>query len=183
MEFEKVLTYRASIRNYNDQLPSDDMIQKVVDAALLAPIVRWHKLHLTVVTDRNAMKLAEAAAGEFVKAESPRSFMHGAPVWIIVSGEKHKDADPWTAEWKNNNLFWNVGAIIENMELCATDLGLASCQMNYTIVSIANKPDVRKAVGIPDGYDALGSIVIGYSDSEIKEREVNPDLIPVSYVK
>ena len=30
--------------------------------------------------------------------------MHGAPVWIIVSGEKHADEEPWTAEWKNNNL-------------------------------------------------------------------------------
>ncbi len=183
MEFEKVLTRRASIRHYNDKIPDEETIQKVLDAALLAPIVRWHKLHLTVVTSKEAMDLADEAACEFVKAETHRTFMHGAPVWIIVSGEKHREADPWTQEWKNNNLFWNVGAIIENMELQATALGLASCQMNYTIVSIANKPDVRKAVGIPDGYDALGSIVMGFSDDEMPEREVNRELIPVSYVR
>lgn len=183
MEFETVLTCRASIRHYNERMPDEKTIQKVLDAALLAPIVRWHKLHLTVVTNKEAMDLADAAACEFVKAETHRTFMHGAPVWIIVSGEKHRDPDPWTQEWKNNNLFWNVGAIIENMELQATALGLASCQMNYTIVSIADKPEVRKAVGIPDGYDALGSIVIGYSDDEMPEREVNRELIPVSFVR
>lgn len=183
MEFEKVLTHRVSIRNYNSRIPDDEMIQKIIDAAHLAPIVRWHKLHLTVVTSKEAMDLADGAACEFVKAETHRTFMHGAPVWIIVSGEIHKDADPWTAEWKNNNLFWNVGTIIENMELQATAMGLASCQMNYTIVSLKNKPEVRKAVGIPDGYDALGSIVIGFTDDEIPERKVNPALIPVSYVR
>ena len=51
------------------------------------------------------------------------------------------------------------------------------------MLSIANKPEVRKAVGIPDGYDALGSIVIGFSDDEVPERKVNAELIPVSYVR
>ena len=183
MEFEKVLTHRVSTRSYNKQVPDAETIQKIIDAALLSPIVRWHKLHLTVVTNKKAMALAEEAACEFVKAETRRTFMHGAPVWIIVSGIRHSDEDPWTAEWKNDNLFWNVGSIIENMELQATALGLASCGMNYTIVSIKNKPEVRKAVGIPDGYDALASVVIGYSDDDIPERKVNPELIPVSYVR
>ena len=183
MEFEKVLAHRVSIRRYTDRVPDEATIQKILDAALLAPIVRWHKLHLSVVTSREAMDLAEDAANEFVKTQTRKAFMHGAPVWIVVSGEKHADEDPWTAEWKNNNLFWNVGAIIENMELQATAMGLASCQMNYTIVSIAHRPEVRKAIGIPDGYAALASIVIGYSDEEFPERTVNPDLIPVSYVR
>ncbi|MBR1486358.1 MAG: nitroreductase family protein, partial [Synergistaceae bacterium] len=38
MEFEKVLTKRVSTRKYNDKVPSDEDIQKVLDAALLAPI-------------------------------------------------------------------------------------------------------------------------------------------------
>lgn len=46
-----------------------------------------------------------------------------------------------------------------------------------------DKPEVKKAVGIPEGYDALASVIIGYSDSELPERKVKPELIPVSYVK
>lgn len=183
MDFEKVITHRVSTRHYTAQMPDDATIRKILDAALLSPIVRWHKLHLTVVTQREAVDLAEEAAGEFVGDKTRRGFMHGAPVWIIVSGIRHTDSDPGTAEWKNDNLFWNVGSIIENMELQATALGLASCGMNYTIVGMRNKPEVRKAVGIPDGYSALASLVLGYTDDEIPEREVNPELIPISYVR
>ncbi len=64
----------------------------------------------------------------------------------------------------NENLYWNVGSIIENMELQATALGLASCGINTTVVAMRDKPDVRKALGIP-------------------ERTVKPELIPVSYIR
>ena len=44
MDFEKVLVKRVSARKYTAQMPSDEDIQKVIDAALLAPIVHFHKL-------------------------------------------------------------------------------------------------------------------------------------------
>ena len=112
MDFEKVLVKRVSARKYNDRMPDDATIQKVIDAALLAPIVHMHKLHLSVVTSHEVMKLADDAAAEFF-----------------------------------------------------------------------DKPDVKKAAGIPDGYDALASVIIGYSDTAYPERKVKPEFIPVSYVR
>lgn len=183
MEFKKVLRYRASVRKYNDRMPDEDTIQKIIDAALLSPIVRWHKFHLSVVTNKEAIQLAEDAANEYAKTKSPKKFMYGAPVWIILSGERHTDDDPATEKMKNDNLFWNVGSIIENMELEAVSLGLASCGMNATIVAMRDKPEVKKALGVPEGFDVLASVLIGYSDDEPEEREVKPELIPVSFVK
>ena len=80
MEFEKVLTKRVSTRKYNDKVPSDEMIQKVLDAALLAPIVHLHKFHLSVVTSKDAMNLAEDAADAIfaapdAKIKMPRLFI------------------------------------------------------------------------------------------------------------
>ncbi len=46
-----------------------------------------------------------------------------------------------------------------------------------------NRPDVKKAVGIPEGYEALASVIIGYTDAKIVDRKIRPELIPVSYVK
>ncbi|MBR1634763.1 MAG: nitroreductase family protein [Lachnospiraceae bacterium] len=183
MEFEKVLRNRASVRKYNGRMPDDETIQKVIDAALLSPIVRWHKFHLSVVTDKEVIQLAEDAANEYAKTKEPRKFMYGAPVWIILSGERHTDNDPVTEKMKNDNLFWNVGSIIENMELEAVSLGLASCGMNATIVAVREKPEVKKALEVPEGYDVLASVLIGYTDDEPNERQVNYGLIPVSYVK
>ena len=62
MNFNEVLTHRVSTRKYNDRMPSDEDIQKIIDAALLAPIVRLHKFHLSVITSREAMQLADDAA-------------------------------------------------------------------------------------------------------------------------
>ena len=92
MEFEKVLTHRVSTRRYNDRMPDDEAIQKVIEAALLSPIVHWHKLHLSVVTSKDAMNLAEDAADEIfgrpdAPVKMPRPYMYNAPVWIILSGK------------------------------------------------------------------------------------------------
>ena len=69
------------------------------------------------------------------------------------------------------------------MELQAAALGLASCGINTTVVAMRNKPEVRKAAGIPEGYDALASVIIGYAEKEAPERKVKPEFIPVSFVK
>lgn len=188
MELEQALARRVSTRKYNDKMPGDDDIQKVIDAALLSPIVRWHKLHLSVVTDKKAMDMAENAADEIFAApdapiKMPRPYLYNAPVWIILSGKKYDPSENPQADRMNENLFWNVGSIIENMELQATALGLASCGINTTVVAMRNHPEVREALGIPEGFDALASVIIGYTDSPLPERKVKPELIPVSYVK
>ena len=136
MEFEKVLVKRVLTRRYNDKMPSDEMIQKVVDAALLAPIVHFNKFHLSVVTNKDSMNLAEDAADVIFQSpdaqiKMPRPYMYNAPVVVAMRG----------------------------------------------------RPDVRKALGIPEGYTALASVIIGYTDAEIPERKVKPEFIPVSYVR
>ena len=188
MDFEQVLKNRVSTRKYNAQVPDEASIQKILDAALLAPIVRLHKFHLSVVTSKEAMNLAEDAADVIFNnpeapIKMPRPYLYNAPVWIILSGKLYDKAEDPQAELKNNNLFWDVGTIIENMELQATALGLAHCGINTTVVAMRNRPDVKKAVGIPEGYDALASVIVGYTDVKIVERNVKPELIPVTYVK
>lgn len=190
MNFQEVLVKRVSTRRYNAQVPDEKDIQKVLDAALLAPIVHWHKLHLSVVTNKDAMNLAEDAAEKIfgdpdAPVKMPKPYLYNAPVWIILSGKIHDESEmpKAQAELMNNNLFWDVGTIIENMELQATALGLAHCGINTTVVAMRNRPDVKKALGIPEGYDALASVIIGYTDVKVPDRKVKPELIPVSYVK
>ena len=82
----------------------------------------------------------------------------------------------------NNNLYWNTGSLIENMELQAAELGLCSCSVNSVIVAMQNRPGIRTRLGIPEGFDALGSLVIGYPDTAAEQRSVNPELIGVTYI-
>ena len=187
MTFDEILRHRASTRRYTGQMPSDEAIRKILDAALLAPIVHLHKFHLSVVTSKEVMNLAEETTAEiFDKPDSairmPRPYMYGAPVWIILSGTKH-DESTLQGKLLNDNLFWDVGSIIENMELQATALGLASCGINTTVVGMRDRPDVRQAVGISEGYDALASVIVGYPVAPLAKRKVKPEFIPVSFIR
>lgn len=181
MEFAKVLRRRASVRSFTNQMPKEEDIRKMVDAVLLGPIVRRHQLHLTVVTDRSLMTMAERAADEFNHREEAGSYLYGAPVWIILSGRKYSDGPAEIDLLWNNNLYWNMGSLIEVMELQAADLGLAGCAVNTVIVAMKDRPDIRAALEIPEGYDALASYVFGYAEEEVQEREIDPERIPVTY--
>lgn len=191
MEFEKVLRNRVSTRRYTEKMPSEEDIQKILDAALLGPIVQ-HKIHITVVTNKKAMKMAEEAAEKVIGPAMPKPYLYGAPVWIVISGEKYKEGsyfaplsidsiDATMAQRFNENLFWMTGSVIENMCLEATNLGLANCAINTTVVSLLGNTKVKEAVGIPQGYEPLASLIVGYPVSPIKERPVQPDRIPISY--
>ena len=69
------------------------------------------------------------------------------------------------------------------MELQATALGLASCGINTTVVGMRDRPDVRQAVGISEGYDALASVIVGYPVAPLAKRKVKPEFIPVSFIR
>lgn len=81
----------------------------------------------------------------------------------------------------NENLFWMTGSVIQNMCLEATNLGLANCAINTTVVSLLGNEKVKEAVGIPHGDEPLASLIVGYPVSPSKERPVQPDRIPISY--
>ncbi len=93
MTFDEILTHLVSTRKYTSRMPSDQDIQKIIDAALLAPIVHMHKFHLSVVTSPEVMAMADDAAAEIFASpdapvKMPRPYMYNAPVWIILSGTR-----------------------------------------------------------------------------------------------
>ena len=91
--------------------------------------------------------MAEEAAEKVIGSAMPRPYLYGAPVWIVMSGKKYREGDPCAplhiesmdanmAQRINENLFWMIGSIIENMCLAATNRGLANCAINTTVVSL-----------------------------------------------
>jgi nitroreductase len=75
----------------------------------------------------------------------------------------------------NRHAFHDIGLIAENMVLQATALGLMMHQM------AGIKPDkVRDIFGLPEGYEAVTGIAIGYEGDashlspELQERQVSP---------
>ncbi|MFH1622654.1 MAG: nitroreductase family protein [Candidatus Omnitrophota bacterium] len=62
-----------------------------------------------------------------------------------------------------------IGACVENMILCATDLGLASCWLGE-ILNKKNK--VNRILGIRSRFDLMAVITLGYSQKKAKSKRI-----------
>jgi nitroreductase len=83
------------------------------------------------------------------------------------------------------NVFYNAGTLIiicarnsnsgaaedcslaaENLMLAAVDLGLATCPIGFAR-PLLNEASVKRELNIPDAYDVVFPVILGYSASEV----------------
>ena len=188
MEFEKILKMRQSTREFQEEQISEEELQALIDAANRAPVGSnlYRDVHLTVVQDQDLLlKLCEAAwkrfssrdkieeiAGEVkdkghdaLKNHRPNLF-YGAPTVIFVSHRK-QDLQPGI-EWANST------SVINQMHLEALNLGLGSVYMWGALESMRMFPELDHTdlLEIPENYEPLIALAVGYPKNALEEREL-----------
>jgi len=127
MDFKEVLKKRQSCRSYLYEKISKEDLDEILEAGIKAPIAkgRYGDYKIFVYSDEK-LKEIQRVAKEVTNAD----FTFGCPLLILVAykGEENEPMEQ------------SVGAIIENMELCASNLDLNSVFV-YTIkrVALANE--------------------------------------------
>lgn len=166
MELKDAMNRRKSVRKYTGEMISDEKLQHILDAAYAAPVggARYNTVHMTVVKGRKMMdEIDENAAKMFDhKGMKPT---YGAPMMIIFSikdpgNEKVTSADP--------------GFILENMCLAAVEENVGACIIYGATVAIDMNEEFKKKLGIPEGYTALGSLILGETEETYEPRDI-PD--------
>lgn len=150
MELDEVIIARRSCRYYLPNEVEEDKINLILKAGMFAPVAcrRYENILLYVLKGEKLKSL--------VKAHSFSSKIYGAPLVIMVL---HKENN---VELRNED----AGAIIQNMCLKATDLGLGSV-FNYSIAQeIKNNPQTIDYLKILNKYDVVAGVAIGYKSSE-----------------
>lgn len=159
---------RRSIRKYKpEQIPDADL-EAIVECGLYAPsAVNQQKWHFTVLQDRriiermgNIMRERMLKSGNERMVERARAGFvpfHGAPTLVIIT------ADP-----QARFIEIDCGAAAENLALAAEALGYGSCLMASPggVLSGPEAEELRKELGIPDGYVHVISVALGYKDCE-----------------
>lgn len=167
-EIIKTLLERRSIRVYEDKPVSREDLETIVNCGQYAATgMGKQPWHFTVINDRSVLNRITDAnriallddpnapphAREMVQSAEFDSF-RGAPAAILISGEN--DSDLTVADCANAT---------QNMAIAAWSLGLGSCYIaSYKVCLTApGSEELKKAVGIPEGYVPLFALAIGYS--------------------
>lgn len=159
MDFKTLITKRRSIRKYDARPVPQEVIDRLVAATLTAPSSRnSHSTHLLVIDDPTV--IAEMAA----MRDYGSAFMKNAPLAIVVMGDTTV-TDKWLV---------NASISATMLQLACVDEGLGSCWVHVDgSLCFKDQPDgptadqyLRKLLPIPDHFNILCAVAIGYSDFE-----------------
>lgn len=164
MDFIEIAKKRYSVRKYQDKKVEEEKLDKILQAAHVAPTAaNLQPIHLIVVQDKEGLVTLRKGVNFF-----------GAPLAIIVCADHDK---AWVRPFDHKQTTDIDAAILtDHMMLQATELGLGSVWICYF------KPDIiRKEFNLPDNLEPINVLAIGYSDEKPQDMERhNNQRIPIS---
>lgn len=164
MRFINIAKQRQSVRSYNDKKVEPEKLEKILEAAHVAPTAaNLQPVHLIAVQSEEGLAKIGKAAN-----------IYGAPLAIIVCADHNK---AWTRPFdKKQTGDIDASILTDHMMLQATELGLGTVWVCYF------KPDVlRKEFDLPDNLEPINILVVGYSDEGIGDvNRFDNQRIPMS---
>lgn len=181
MEFDNVLNSRRTVRLYEDKNVSQDMINKIIKSASLAPSAKnrqpW-KFYILNATQKN--EIANMLLKWDVLNRKEKSSAKGSANQILDANQMimvYKD----TYKSKFKSMYYtkpdyiSLGCALENMSLESVNLGLGSCIVCDTLY-IAE--EINNYLNIT-GYEQVCGFIIGYPiyDEPPKSKKDIKDLL------
>lgn len=195
MFFSDLLRKRRSVRKFTTQPVPEEAIEQILRAANSAPVGSnlYKDLHLTVVRDKETLyRFAEAARYRMKDKTTMREItkkipgqenlkkefdpFYGAPVVIFVS-HRRQSLQPGIE-------YSNVASVVQTMHLAATDLCLGSVFMWGSMEAMRIYPqfDRSSLLNLPDGFDPLLGLAIGYAATDAADRVLTTEKIGINYI-
>ena len=168
-EILQVIKERRSIRVFKDEQIKDEELNEVLQAGLYAPsAMNQQSWHFTVIQNDTVLEnFTQTAKDTYAKSGNDQlkgmsnnykyKVFYNAPTAILISGDINA-ANPQA----------DCAAATENILLAAQALGLGACwigSMPYIFGNGSNEA-LKKELEIPDGYNPIYSIALGYAASE-----------------
>jgi nitroreductase len=161
-EVLQTIAGRRSIRQYRDEQIQDTELKAILEAGLQAPSGHdSQSWHFTVIQKRELI--------DEISAGSKMAMRRSGVDWIVRLGETEKYNIFYNAPTivllaaKKNALspVADVSAALQNMAIAAESLGIGSCWMGFVPFYFLDA-DNGKKIGIPEGYDVLYGMTLGY---------------------
>lgn len=163
MDVMEAVKQRCSVRRYQDRPVEPEKLERVLEAARLAPsasnVQEWRFLVVQEPATRRA--LAEAARGQ--------SFVGQAPVVIVACAADTKKVMPCGLP----SFQIDVAIALEHIALQAASEGLGTCW-----IGAFDEARVKKLLGIPDQARVVELMPLGYPADQggPKQRKAMSDI-------
>lgn len=166
MEFLELLKQRRSYRQYTDEPIKQELLDKIIEAGLLAPSGRNIKPEeLIVVTDQELLKslsLSRIGASKMLEK---------AAACIIVLGDEDK-TDVWVEDCSN---------VMLTMHYMAASLGLGSCWIQgrnrKAPTDQTTEEYARGILHFPQNMHLEAILSLGHIDHALPSKEVKEELL------
>ncbi len=165
-----VIAKRYSCRDYKDEIPPDDLLKAIAEAAIQAPSGMNRQAWRVIVVKDSALiedmeaegmsylsGMADKSAYDKIMAAGGRLF-YGAPCMIVVPINPAQYAPALI----------DCGILCQNIALAATSLGIANIMCGFTGLAFASglrAEEFSKRLGFPDGYAFGCSVLLGYANT------------------
>ena len=156
MDTMQAITSRKSTRAYTEEQVPEDALTKILQAGMAAPVAsaKYDSLHITVVQDGEMVERISAGISKALNWD--RRMFTGTPTLIFLSS---------TPPQVPGIEYANAGCVLENMLIAATAQNVDSLLFGGAVLAVQKNADLRKALAIPEGFEPVLSVALGYAQT------------------
>ncbi|MFC1952851.1 nitroreductase family protein [Chloroflexota bacterium] len=157
MDFIQLVKKRYSVRSYKSIPVEDDKLNKILEAARLAPTGSNSQAFQLIV-------IHTAGREEELKPLYNKDWFTQAPIIICACAVSVPDQP-----YNESRQYRNIAIVMDHLIMEATDLGLGTCW-----IGAYDQEATRKILGIPEDAHPVILATIGYADDQPKEKVRKP---------
>ncbi len=159
MEFYDVIRSRYSVRSYKSDPVEEEKLQRILEAARLAPTAANRQSFQLIVVHTQGKE-------EELKKIYSKSWFIQAPLAIFACG---LPKDNWVRRDGKNYNDVDVAIVMDHLILAAANEGLGTCW-----IGAFNPDETRKLLKLSDAIEPIAITPLGYpNDSPRKKRRKN----------
>jgi F420 biosynthesis protein FbiB-like protein len=194
-DFYNLVKSRRAIRRYQDQSVPDELIERLLDAAVWAPSAHnrqpWRFAILRSFTSKDKLaramgdrlrrdRISDGDNAEAIERDVARSYARitGAPVVVLFflsMSDMDQYPDRRRSEAERQMAVQSVAMAVQNLWLLAAAEGLGACWLCAPLFA----PDlVRETLDLPVEWEAQGLLTLGWpAEERSKERQPWQELV------
>jgi len=166
----EIIQTRRSVRNYQDKAVSEETLNTVLEALRWSP--SWANTQCWEVVVVKDLETKQKLQSTLTPTNPAGKAMVEAPIVLVLCGQLQKagfykgQATTKLGDW----FLYDLGIGTQSICLTAHALGLGTI-----VVGLFDQDKVKAVLGVPDGYELVSMIPLGYPEkvpAAPKRREI-----------